>query len=146
MVFLVRGRGPENIKKNIKTNRRKTLIIEDKGKRKMQGKSKNNNEHLWFYFFYKNLYFTQRHSSKSEKYVTPYNANFHSDGLLDPECQRSIFILENDETMHQGIFSHPVEVTGFMNLGKYLLSYVYLKGLYKNLKEIEIFKSDWSLN
>ena len=146
MVFLVRGRGPENIKENIKTNRRKTLIIEDKGKRKMQGKSKNNNEHLWFYFFYKNLYFTQRHSSKSEKYVTPYNANFHSDGLLDPECQRSIFILENDETMHQGIFSHPVEVTGFMNLGKYLLSYVYLKGLYKNLKEIEIFKPDWSLN
>ena len=53
MVFLVRGRGPENIKENIKTNRRKTLIIEDKGKRKMQGKSKNNNEHLWFYFFIK---------------------------------------------------------------------------------------------
>ena len=91
-------------------------------------------------------YNNDKYNRNVHKYVTPYNANFHSDGLLDPECQRSIFILENDETMHQGIFFHPVEVTGFMNLGKYLLSYVYLKDLYRNLKEIEIFKPHRSLN
>ena len=34
----------------------------------------------------------------------------------------------------------PVEVTGFMFLRKYFLSYVYLKDMYKNLKEIEISK------
>ena len=42
-------------------------------------------------------------------------------------------------------FSHPVEVTGFMYLRNYFLSYVYLKDLYKNLKEIEISKLDKSL-
>ena len=46
-----------------------------------------------------------------------YNANFHSDGSLDP-----------------GIFSHPVEATGFMYFMNYFLSYVHLKDLYKNLK------------
>ena len=54
MVFLVRGRGAENIEEKIKTDRRKTLINEDKEKRRIQGKSNNNNEHLWFYFFIKN--------------------------------------------------------------------------------------------
>ena len=34
----------------------------------------------------------------------------------------------------------PAEVTGFMFLRKYFLSYVYLKDMYKNLKEIEISK------
>ena len=34
----------------------------------------------------------------------------------------------------------PVEVTWFMFLRKYFLSYVYLKDMYKNLKEIEISK------
>ena len=48
--------------------------------------------------------------------------------------------------MCQGIFSHPVEVTGFMYPRKYFLSYVYLKDLYKNLKEIEISKLRRSLS
>ena len=64
MVFLVRGRGAENIEEKIKTNIRKTLINEDKEKRRIQGKSNNNNEHLWFYLFHKELYFTQEHNSK----------------------------------------------------------------------------------
>ena len=51
----------------------------------------------------------------------------------------STFILENDKSMCQGIFSHPVEVAGFMYSKKYFLSYVYLKDLYKDLKEIEIW-------
>ena len=67
MVFLVRGRGAENIEEKIKTDRRKTLINEDKEKRRIQGKSNNNNEHLWFYLFYKKLYFTQKHSSEGKK-------------------------------------------------------------------------------
>ena len=33
-------------------------------------------------------------------------------------CQRSTFILENDKSMCQGIFSYPVEVTGIMYLMK----------------------------
>ena len=66
MVFLERGRSAENIEEKIKTDRRKTLINEDKEKRRIQGKSSNNNEHLWFYLFYKKLYFTQKHSSKGK--------------------------------------------------------------------------------
>ena len=53
MVFLVRRRTAENIKQKIKTDRRKTLINEDKEERRIQGKSNNNNEHLWFYLFIK---------------------------------------------------------------------------------------------
>ena len=48
--------------------------------------------------------------------------------------------------MCQGSFSQPVEVTGFMYPRKYFLSYVYLKDLYKNLKEIEISKLRRSLS
>ena len=33
---------------------------EHKEKRRIQGKSNKNNEHLWFYLFYKELYFTQK--------------------------------------------------------------------------------------
>ena len=54
MVFLVRGRAAENIEEKIKTDRRKTLINEDKEKRRIQGKLNNNNENLWFYLFIKN--------------------------------------------------------------------------------------------
>ena len=63
-VFLIRVRGAENIEEKIKTDRRKPLINEVKEKRRIQGKSNNNNEHLWFYVFYKKLYFTQKLGSK----------------------------------------------------------------------------------
>ena len=46
MVFLVRGRAAENIEGKIKTDGRKTLINEDKEKRRIQGKLNNNNENL----------------------------------------------------------------------------------------------------
>ena len=64
MVFLVRKRGAENIEEKSKTDRRKILIIEDKENRRIQGKSDNNNQHLWFYLFYEKLYFAQKPSSK----------------------------------------------------------------------------------
>ena len=64
MAFLVRGSGAKNIEEKIKTDRRKTLINEDKEKRRIQGKSNNNNEHLWLYLFYKKIYFNQKHCSK----------------------------------------------------------------------------------
>ena len=51
---MVRGRGAENIEGKIKTDGRKTLINEDKEKRRIQGKLNNNNENLWFYLFIKN--------------------------------------------------------------------------------------------
>ena len=44
MVFLVRGRGAENIEEKIKTDRRKTLVNEDKEKRRIYGKPINNND------------------------------------------------------------------------------------------------------
>ena len=43
------------------------MIKEEKEKRRIQGKSSNTNEHLWFYLFYKKLYFAQKHSSKSKR-------------------------------------------------------------------------------
>ena len=64
MVFLVRGRGAENIEEKIKTDRRKLLINEDKENRRIHGKLNNNNQHLSFYLFHKKLYFTQKPSSK----------------------------------------------------------------------------------
>ena len=65
MVLLIRGRGAENIEEKIKTDRRKTLINEDKEKRRIQGKLNNNNEHLWFDLLKKKLHFTtQKHSGK----------------------------------------------------------------------------------
>ena len=53
MVFLVMGRGAENIEKKTKTDRRKTLKNEEKEKQKIQGKSNKNNKHLWFYLLRK---------------------------------------------------------------------------------------------
>ena len=46
MIFLVMGRGAENIEN--KTDRGKTLKNVNKVKRRIQGKTNNNNEHLWF--------------------------------------------------------------------------------------------------
>ena len=54
MVFLVIGRGAENIEKKYKTGRRKTL---EKNQR-IQGKSNNNNNISGFTLIYlKNIYF-----------------------------------------------------------------------------------------
>ena len=61
---MFRGRGAENIEEDIKTDRRKILKNEEKEKQRMQGKSNNNNKHLWFYLFVKKLYFAQKDSSK----------------------------------------------------------------------------------
>ena len=62
---MFRGRSAENIEEDIKTDRRKILKNEEKEKQRMQGKSNNNNKHLWFKLFVKKLYFAQKHSSKT---------------------------------------------------------------------------------
>ena len=59
---------------------------------------------------------------------------------------REVPSFQKTTSMCQGIFSHPVEVTGFMYLMKYFSSFVYLKDLYKSLKEIEISKRHRSLD
>ena len=64
MVFLIKGRSAEDIEKIKRTDRTKTLKNEQKEKRRMLGKSNNNNKHLWFYFLYKKLYFARKHSLK----------------------------------------------------------------------------------
>ena len=43
------------------------LKNEDKSKQRTEGKSNNNNKHLWFYLFVKKIYFVQKHSSEKEK-------------------------------------------------------------------------------
>ena len=48
MVFLVMGRSAENTEEKKKTGRTKKLKSEGKEKRRMRGKSNNNNKHLWF--------------------------------------------------------------------------------------------------
>ena len=58
------GRGAENIEKENKTDRRKKLNNENKVKARIQGKSNNNNEHLWFYLLCGKIYFAKKHSSK----------------------------------------------------------------------------------
>ena len=68
MVFLVSGRGAENIEKKKKAIGRKTLKNEEKEKPKIQGKSNNGNKHLWFYLFYKKLYFAQKQFEKRSLY------------------------------------------------------------------------------
>ena len=46
MVFLVKGWSAENIEEKKKTDRRKTFKSEEKEKRRIRGKSNNNNIHL----------------------------------------------------------------------------------------------------
>ena len=48
MIFLVMGRSTENIAEKKKTDRRKTLKSEEKEKRRIRGKSNDNNIRLWF--------------------------------------------------------------------------------------------------
>ena len=57
MVFLVRGRGAENIKKRRKQREEKTLKTKEKEKRRIQEKSNNNKKHLWFHLLYKSYIF-----------------------------------------------------------------------------------------
>ena len=64
MVFLVKGRGVENIEKRRKQREEKTLKTEEKEERRIKGKLNNNNKHLWFYLLYKKLYFARKHSLK----------------------------------------------------------------------------------
>ena len=48
MVFLVMGKGAQNIEEKKKTDRRKILKSEEKEKRRIRVKSNNNNINLWF--------------------------------------------------------------------------------------------------
>ena len=48
MVFLVMGRSAENTEEKKRTDRRKKLKSEGKEKRRIRGKSNNNNINLWF--------------------------------------------------------------------------------------------------
>ena len=49
MVFLVMGRSPKKSKEKKKTDRRKSLKSEAKEKRRIRGKSNNNNKHLYWF-------------------------------------------------------------------------------------------------
>ena len=54
------------------------------------------------------------------KQIKYYNVNFQSDGLLDRDVRESTFIIENDKSTYQEIFSHPIEVSGSMHFGNIL--------------------------
>ena len=66
IVFLVRGRGAENIKK-----KKEEFKNEEKQKRRIQGKSNNNNENLWLYLSYEKSYFSRKHSLKKSGLYPP---------------------------------------------------------------------------
>ena len=57
---------------------------EEKEYQRIQGKSNNNNKHLWFYFLYKKLYFYRKHS------------------------------LENNSLYHQNLFTAFICVAGYL--------------------------------
>ena len=69
MVFFVMGRSPENIKEKKRTDRRKTLKSEEKAKRRVRGKSNNNNIHLYWF----KLYFAQKHIWKKKLFTRLYH-------------------------------------------------------------------------
>ena len=69
MVFLVRGKAAEILKKSKKTGRKKTLKNEKKEKWRMQRKSSNNNKYLCFYLSYKKSFFDRKHSLKKIVYT-----------------------------------------------------------------------------
>ena len=50
------------------------------------------------------------------KQIKYYNVNFQSDGLLDRDVRESTFIIENDKSTYQEIFSHPIDVSESMHL------------------------------
>ena len=58
------GKSAKDIEKKKRTDRIKTLKNEKKEKRRIQGKSNNNNKRFWFYLLYEKLYFLQKHSLK----------------------------------------------------------------------------------
>ena len=69
MVFFVMGKSPENIKEKKKTDRRKTLKSEEKAKRRVRGKSNNNNIRLYWF----KLYFAQKHILKKKLFTLLYH-------------------------------------------------------------------------
>ena len=74
MVFLDRGRGAENIEEKIETEKRKTMINEDKGKQRIQGKQITTMGIFGFTFFIKNYIFlknivVQGGKVKSKKFI-----------------------------------------------------------------------------
>ena len=70
------GRGLQKTWEKKKTDRRKTLKNEEKEKWKIQGKSNNNNKHLWFYILHKKLYFARKNSLKKAVYTITFYSQF----------------------------------------------------------------------
>ena len=76
MVFLVMGRSAENAEETKKTDRRKTLKSEEKEKRRIRGKTNNNDIYVWFYLLYKKLYFARKHSLKNHQIIIKFCLQF----------------------------------------------------------------------
>ena len=64
MVFLFGEGVLKTLKKKKRTDRRKTLKNEQKGKRRIQGKSNKNN--ICYYLLYKKIYFAQKNTLKKK--------------------------------------------------------------------------------
>ena len=53
-------------KRKKQPGKKKKIQNEKREKRRIQGKSNDNNKHLWFYLSYKKLYFARKHSLKKK--------------------------------------------------------------------------------
>ena len=54
----------KTLKKKKKIDRKENIEKEEKERQKIQGKSNNNNKHLWFTFYIKKVYFARKHILK----------------------------------------------------------------------------------
>ena len=63
-------------KRKKKTGKKKAFKNERREKRRIQGKSNDNNKHLWFYLSYKKLYFARKHSLKKLVYTILFYLQF----------------------------------------------------------------------
>ena len=81
MVFLFGEGVLKTLKKKKRTDRRKTLKNEQKGKRRIQGKSNKNN--ICYYLLYKKIYFAQKNTLKKKNSL--YHAGYleHSNDTPD---------------------------------------------------------------
>ena len=74
-----------------------------------------------------------------------YNANFHGDGLLDPDVREVRLFKKTTKARAKEFFLNLYKWLIFV-LQKYFSNYVYLKDLCKHLKEIGISMFHTSLH
>ena len=68
------------------------------------------------------------------KQIKYYNANFHSDGLLDNDVREVPLFLKKEKNIWKGHFYQPHRSNWIHVLWKYFPNHVFTKDMNKNLK------------